>query len=141
VAAIAGRGEFSDLVIGFSLLNEQGQDNTNFGTNPSYVVFLFQALNFLRPKGDASPSIHIPGSVVRFRLPQQAKQARIQSPSGKKRIITPTEGQEWVFNETDERGIYQVLDDSTGEVLRRFIVQSFSQNESRLQRIVPRNQP
>ncbi|EMI41238.1 vWA domain-containing protein [Rhodopirellula sp. SWK7] len=147
--AIAPRGGYRDLVLGFELVsqNDEGeiQANTNWYAERSWPVFLLNVLRHLAgaASSSAAPSYQ-PGETVPVRL-ESAVRAVSLVRTGENDTETPLdeitvgEGGSVDIVQTSSPGNYQLVRKTTGEsaagvgnVVDRFAINLFDVQESRL---------
>lgn len=148
VMAIAPRGSYRDLVMGFGIVgvNEDGetQANTNWYAERSWPVFL---LNVLRQLAGASASTaaptYRPGQMVLARLESAVREVKLVRTSDDDRevslgVLPVTEGGNVEVIQTQTPGNYQLVrvnkasDAGSDSVVDRFTVNLFDVRESRL---------
>ena len=137
VMAIAPRGGYQDVVLGFPIVSatEDGglEANTNWYAERSWPIFLF---NLLRTFGNASESTsatsYRPGELVRGKLEGQCDELKVETSSGRQvdTVYRKRELQYETFD-TNELGAYDVTDG--GELVDRFAVNLFQPSESEIQ--------
>ncbi len=133
IAAIAPRDQFEDLVLGFGILDpaEGGliEPLTDWPRRHSFPVFWLNVLGYLGGHRDeAGLSAIRPGDPVELVIPGSANELAVILPSGGRRTIRRGQHELFQFQETDQLGVYQVVDG--GNVVRRFAVNLFDPLES-----------
>ncbi|MGC6442666.1 MAG: vWA domain-containing protein [Rubripirellula sp.] len=138
VMAVVPREGYQDLVLGFPIVSEseQGESeaNTNWFAERSWPVFVF---NVLRTLGNASETTaagsYAPGAMVRGRLNQAAEEMRteslrIETSSGRKVGFVMRDALQFETVDTREIGAYEVR--SQDQLLQRFAINLFNEGES-----------
>lgn len=138
--AVAPRGRYSDIVLGFPMISEvSGKPtiNTDWGTKRSFPVFVYSSVVFMGggQRGSSAKSVQ-PGKPALLELPLSTQEFDIGLDATGERFITSRAGDtSIVFTQTEKLGIYSVLDAqaSTSEVpVDYFCVNLFSNKESNL---------
>lgn len=141
--AIAPRGPFEDVVLGFDLvrIGPQAQlaANTNWPRRRSFPTFWMNVLGYLAadPNGWGVTSTY-PGESIEMQfagdrkdeggLSSEDNQVDVFLPNGDQRQVGLFQGGKFAFHETFQQGIYEVR--SKTERLGRFAVNLFDPNES-----------
>ncbi len=129
--AIAPRDRFEDVVLGLEIvgLNESGEFsfNTNWSRKLSFPSFWLNVLEYFTQAEDATQSVS-PDSVVELRIDSLVDQVEIVLPDGTSRKVSTEQPGRLVFHETDQLGIYEVLDGDN--VVKRFAINLFDREES-----------
>ncbi len=113
--AIGPRGEFEDLVVGFPLQRKTAAGAveviTNWPTRPSFPIFFYNLMAYQMREGSRRKSNSIrPGQMVRLPVAAGAGEARIEQPDSQVRVVPVDESKEIAFEETDQLGLYQLID-------------------------------
>ena len=131
---LLSREGFRDCVIGFGLERdgEKGKEfNTDWFRHRSFPLFLLNALRVLGNVQDAiSDDTILPGQTVVLRGESLAREMKVVDPSGKTQRIERSPQGSFLFNETDQLGVYQFVDGDRVE--RRFAVNMFDPRESNI---------
>ena len=132
LVAVAPRGAFEELVIGFPVLVESGgvtQRNTDWINRHSFPTFWLNVLeHFVARSGGGSDTVR-PGEAVELRPSAPAvREARIRTPSGREETIRRRGDDPFVWRQTDEVGLYRVFEGD--RETRRFAVNLFDASES-----------
>ncbi len=133
--ALAPREGFEDLVLAFVLLDQGGDEATSYSTNwvvrRSFPLFVFNLVNYMggRRLSGAGES-YLAGQSVTIDSPEPGKPLSVETPSGRRLPLTESARGKFVFQSTDELGVYTVL--AGGEVVHRFAVNLFNPAESNL---------
>lgn len=133
--AIAPREGFEDLVLAFALQDQTGDKATSYSTNwvvrRSFPLFVFNCVNYMggRRLSGAAES-YLAGQSVTINSPEPGKPLSVETPSGRRLALTESARGKFVFQNTDELGVYTVL--AGGEVVHRFGVNLFNPAESNL---------
>jgi hypothetical protein len=123
------RPPFTDLVLTFPLVSDDGKWNTLWPLRPSFVVFLRNVLRSLGNVREAlADDVTRPGDVRVFR-PGGAAKVRVRTPSGKSFDLDRGNRAEVAFADTGEPGVYTA---SHGDEHERFAVNLFDPTESDL---------
>ncbi len=135
--AVAPRDTFEDVVLGFTILDEQpaadGKSKKTYGTNwptrqsfPVFVRNLFEYYGAVR-SGTGGENIR-PGMPATLESPGGQATLSILSPSGGKTDLKSDKLGKLSFTQTAELGIYSVQ--SGGKTVDRFAVNLFDAGES-----------
>jgi hypothetical protein len=123
------RPPFTDLVLTFPVVADDGKWNTLWPLRPSFVVFL---RNVLRALGNVreplADDVTRPGDVRVFR-PAGAARVRVRTPSGRTIDLERGNRAEVAFTDTGEPGVYLA---TYGDERERFAVNLFDPAESDL---------
>lgn len=129
--AVAPRGGFRDLVLGFPLKFPDAQDKngTDWPIRLSFATFMFNVLEQLAQREDAAAGqMSRPGESVTFRNPAGGEVATVTAPSGEQHTVPRQGSGDYTFTATEELGPYTLRwDDQTSEA---FAVNLFSPDES-----------
>lgn len=130
---IGPRGAYQDLVIGFGLLQAEETQvlpNTDWPGRISFPVFIYNTLEFLGRLGQKEIESSLrPGQSVRFRLESDDEKLTLLSPDGTRQTLSRLSDGGFVFNGTDQLGLYRVLGDGD-QPLRSFAVSLSDRRES-----------
>jgi hypothetical protein len=135
--AIGPRGGYEDAVLGFDIVTNDADGktlaNTDWPIRRSFPVFIMNALKYLGGvRGSlASPNIQ-PGSPAVLRTATPVKTVQVTSPRGDKFEVPRELQNTFVFNRTDELGIYEVREGSGEKISQQFAVNLFDTRESDL---------
>ena len=123
------RPPFTDLVLAFPIIANDGKYNTLWPLDPSFIVFLRNVLRTLGNVRDAlADDITRPGDLKSL-WPGSAAKVRVKSPSGREVELERGTRADVVFAGTGELGIYAT---TAGGVRQRFAVNLFDPAESDL---------
>ena len=135
--AVAPRDSFEDIVLGFSLIDEQtGADGktkkyygSNWPTRQSFPVFIRNLFEYCGGgrAGAGGESVK-PGTPVGLELPGGQNKLSVVSPSGGKTELKSGKLGKLSFTETWDLGIYRV--ESGGKTIDQFAVNLFDPGES-----------
>jgi hypothetical protein len=137
--AIAPRDIYEDVVLGFSILEDQtlegGKTQQIFGTSwfarPSFPVFFRNLFEYFgRQRGGGKTDPLPPGQPVTLDAPRAGAALQIRTPSGKKFDLKANASGKLPFTETKELGFYEVR--SGSKILQRFAVDLFDPQESNI---------
>ena len=132
--AIAPRGAFEDVVLGFEILQTvegRTEVNTNWPIRRSYPVFFMNVLRYLGT-GQAAlalPSVQ-PGQVVTLYSSSPTDTLFVTNPQGEVTQVNRETTGQFLFINTELPGIYEVRETRDGPVLQRFPVNLFDRRES-----------
>jgi hypothetical protein len=131
--AIGPRASFQDVVLGFTLTDEEAGNSfpvTDWPGRISFPVFMFNTLEFLGRLGQKEIASSVrPGQSIRFRLESEETQLELVSPNGKRQPLEKLSDGGFVFSGTDELGVYQVLGKDAKHI-RSFAVSLSDRRES-----------
>ena len=137
MAAIAPRGGFEDVVLGFTFQEEKDGEtllNTDWPLRRSFSVFVFNLIEHLGAAGHRAggfgeqSATFRPGETVPLVGGEAAKSLRVVTPKGQSRSVARGGLGTFSFSRTDEVGVYEVY---AGErLVQRFAVNLFSSRES-----------
>ncbi len=134
VCAIAPRGGFEDVVLGFTLVDSLGQPaaaNTTWPLRPSFPVFVFNALEYLGGTRETSGAGSVlPGRPVTIRLPRYVERVTVVAPNGQRIPLVRQGNNAFVFTDTSQLGVYRVFEKDRPEPTQRFAVNLFDPRES-----------
>ncbi len=132
LAFLLSREGFMDCVLGFWLerLSEKRREfNTTWVLHPSFPLFVFNSLRVLGNVQEAiSDEAILPGQTVMLRSESLADTQQVKDPTGKTHRLERTAQGGFIFNQTDQLGVYQFGDNERVE--RRFAVNLFDLRES-----------
>jgi hypothetical protein len=123
------RGVFTDLVMTFKLIDDNGEPKTDWPGKPSFPLFLMNAFQTLTGVENETKQNLQPGDPIVFRAHEGITEATVTTPSGAKRTVKRSKTGTFDFLDTDDLGIYEVR---YGEILRRFAVNLFDAEESKI---------
>lgn len=131
--AIGPRASFQDVVLGFTLTDEEAGTSfpvTDWPGRISFPVFMFNTLEFLGRLGQKEIASSVrPGQSIRFRLESEETQLELVSPNGKRQSLEKLSDGGFVFSGTDELGVYQVFGKDAKHI-RSFAVSLSDRRES-----------
>jgi len=135
ICAIAPRGGFEDVVVGFEIVgrDEQGADyvNTNWPLRLSFPTFVLSAIEYLggdqqRQRGLSAQ----PGEVVAFRPQSPVDQVRVLRPNGDSQTVPVGPAGIVQFSGTTQLGVYEFLE--ANQPSQRLAVNLLDARESHL---------
>jgi hypothetical protein len=131
--AVAPRLGFQDVVLGFTLTDEENGNRfpvTDWPGRISFPVFMYKTLEFLGRLGQKEIASSIrPGQMIRFRLESEETELEVVSPRGQRQRLNKLADGGFVYSATDELGIYQVFGQDAKH-LRSFAVSLSDRRES-----------
>ncbi len=137
ILAIAPRDGFEDVVLGFTLLDTvDGQvvPNTTWPLRQSFPVFIFNTLRYLGGShGALSANSVTPGKAITLRTPAYVDRVTVVLPDGRRRPIQRQSPTAFTFAETDQLGIYKIIEGAQNQESLRFAVNLFRERESDLE--------
>jgi hypothetical protein len=126
------RGSFTDLVMTFPLINENGDLTTNWPLQPSFPLFMRNVLFNLGNVRDAVREETVqPGEPMVLRPEAGVQSVQVVSPRGEATKLERGARAEFTFGDTEALGVYQVVRDDSGE--RGFAVNLLDANESNIE--------
>jgi uncharacterized protein YegL len=135
--AIAPREGYEDAVLGFAIVtsDKEGKQlyNTDWMKRLSFPVFVKNVLEYLGGNAGAPglPSIQ-PGTAMILRSQSPVQTMTVEAPT-KQKIDLQRESQgNFIYTNTNDLGIYNVVEGSAKQVSQRFAVNLFSSRESDL---------
>jgi hypothetical protein len=135
--AIAPREGYEDAVLGFAIIATDKDGKKTFHTDwykrLSFPIFLKNILEYLGGNAGAPglPSIS-PGTPMILRAQSPVTQMTVEAPT-KQKIEVQRESQgNFVYTNTNDLGIYSVVEGSAKQVSQRFAVNLFNSRESDL---------
>ena len=136
--AIAPRGNYEDLVIGFPLtkVNEDGTTsiNTDWPRVLSFPIFVQNAILTLGGTTQFGRSKNYrPGQLVQLRPRLPYSKIEITDPSNKKTLLKASKDNQFLFSNTQSCGVYSVTGKDGEDVDHLFTVNLLDRNESNLQ--------
>ncbi len=136
MVVIGPRQGYEDLVMGFSIVvsTDDGlEQNTDWVRNITFPLFIQNVVEYLG-QGAAvrAQASTLPGMPVQIRTAIPVETVDIQSPENRQIQVKKSIDGSFVFNQTDELGIYSVKEGSAKEVRQRFAVNLFDTRESDL---------
>ena len=136
LCAIAPRAGFEDVVIGFAIIRNDDEGNTIANTTwpirGSFPLFCKNVLEYLAGGGQTERQLAAsPGQAVPVRLDTGGATITIQSPNGTRTPAVRDRNNAYVFSDTDQVGVYDVIP-SGSQVVQRFAVNLFDATESRI---------
>ena len=134
---VAPREEYEDVVLGFSLEDEEidgagsvrRYPNTTWPARTSFPTFILNVLHYLGGARTVSGTASVrPGQPVVLQSPAVQKPLVVNTPGGRKIALPKTKLGKFNFTGTGELGVYEVLLD--GQPLEKFAVNLFHPLES-----------
>lgn len=135
IVAIAPREGFEDAVVGFDIFsrNEKGETevNTNWPKRMSFPVFVQNVVNYLGgQKGSLVFKAVQPSEPAILKSVANIDKIRVKMPSGAVEEVRREGQNNFVFTQTTEMGIYDVLEGTASEPTQQFAVNLCDQRES-----------
>lgn len=135
ICAIAPRGGFEDLVLGFEIVGrtEQGGTyaNTNWPLRLSFPTFVLSAIEYLGGDEQRQRGISAqPGEVVTLRPQGPVDRVRVSLPDGSTQTVPVAAGGSVHFSGTTQLGVYEFLE--SDQPPRRLAVNLLDAHESHL---------
>ncbi len=131
LAAIAPRGAYEDLVLGFSLASADGTPLTNWPLvdGAGFEQFVLNVVQYFgrTRSGVAAPSVR-PGKPYRFRLEGQSSEARVVAPDGTATIVKRADSGDFAYYDASLVGPYRIEVDN--QLRQTFSVNLFDAAES-----------
>jgi hypothetical protein len=125
------RGPFTDAVLAFPILTDDGGWNTNWPLLPSFPLFWRNVLYTLGNISDAAAEENVqPGQVKALRPGSGVSRVRVTNPAQKGTTLERGTRADFTFGETDRQGVYQATWEGGS---RRFAVNLLDPDESNLQ--------
>ena len=136
IMAIAPRGGFEDLVIGFPLveINEAGEisNNTNW-THESFPLFVQNMTASMASTARFNATkTNSPGELVKIRPQFPYPAIDVKTPEGRKTTVKARPDNSFVFASTQKSGVYEVYEKGSSDVEQLFAVNLLDRLESDL---------
>jgi hypothetical protein len=133
IMAIAPRGPYQDVVIGFDIIGSDNAGRTTVNTNwprtPGFPTFWLNAIRTLGGGASATAlEVHRPGTPVKVELAERVKSPVLIKPDGQRLSFVSPEGLDLVITDTDALGFYEVRNGT--RLAARFAVNLFDRQES-----------
>lgn len=126
-----GRDLYTDLVLTFAILNDQGEWNTNWPLHPSFPLFLRNVLYAYGNVSDGTgEELTQPGQVKTLRPDVAVAEIEVTDPAGKRYLLKRGNRPDFNFGDTNLVGVYQVA--WHGAWQRSFSVNLLDPGESNL---------
>ena len=137
VIAIGPRNEFEDVVVGFSIVDEDDTgtvfQNTDWPKHTAFPLFWKNAIDYFAKRISGSVVTgRQPGDQISLYLPQSVEQAIVTTPDSTEIPIQKQKSSQTVFARTEQLGVYQVADDDE-LTLQKFAINLTDSNESNLE--------
>lgn len=127
-----GRGSHKDVVMTFPLVNERGDLTTNWPLQPSFPLFLRNALYYLGNVSDTVREATVqPGEPMVLRPEAGVRELFVTSPKGVTDKLTRGNKAEFTYGDTELLGVYKVVRDDKGQ--GSFSVNLLDANESNIE--------
>lgn len=123
------RGVFTDLVMTFKLIDDNGEPKTDWPGKPSFPLFLMNTMQTMTGVENETRQNMQPGDEIVFRAHEGVTEATVTAPNGTKRTVKRSKNGSFSYLDTDDLGIYEV---KYGDVVRRFAVNLFEEEESKV---------
>jgi hypothetical protein len=135
IVAIAPREGFEDAALGFDFFskNDKGETevNTNWPKRMSFPVFVQNVVNYLGgQKGSLVFKAVQPSEPAILKSVANTDKIRVKMPSGAVEEVRREGQNNFVFTQTTEMGIYDVLEGTASEPTQQFAVNLCDQRES-----------
>ncbi|TWT88344.1 hypothetical protein Mal64_18230 [Pseudobythopirellula maris] len=136
VAAIAPRGGYEDLVLGFPILVESDgrtQKNTDWINRHSFPTFWLNAVEYFVAQASLTAERPQPGEPVELRPLGRAEAATLIAPNGRTEQLTRTGDEPYIVHNTADPGVYTIDEGEAAggdRLSQRFAVNLFDQAES-----------
>jgi hypothetical protein len=135
--AICPRGSYEDLVIGFPLskIDEDGEStvNTDWPRLLSFPIFVQNAMLTLGGASQFGRSRdYSPGQLVQLKPRFPYPEIRITNPQGKSKTLQASVDNQFIYGDTDQRGVYSVAGADEDSVDHLFTVNLLDRQESNL---------
>lgn len=131
---VAPRDGYEDAALGFKIYDHaEGHANTNWVIRRSFPVFVFNVVRYLGGNlgSLASPSFK-PGRPVQIRTEGTVTDITVESPSFARKSLTREGLSFFVYNNSDEMGVYKVFEGQAKQPTQQFAVNLFDSRESDL---------
>ena len=138
IMAVAPRGNYEDLVIGFPLTKIDDDGGTTVNTDwPRLLSFPIFVQNAILTLGGTSQfgraKNYRPGQLVQLRPRLPYPEIEITDPSNKKTVVKASKDNQFLFSDTQSCGVYSVVGKGSDDVDHLFTVNLLDRNESNLQ--------
>lgn len=135
IAAIGPRDGHEDAALGFAMFskNDKGETevNTNWPKRLSFPIFVQNVVNYLSgAKGSLVFKAVQPAEPAILRSVVNADKIRVRMPSGTVEELRRETQNQFVFTQTKEMGIYDVLEGTSNEPTQQFAVNLCDPRES-----------
>ena len=136
--AIAPREGFEDAVFGFEILgaDDRGEiePKTDWVIRRSFPVFVLNVVRYLGGLTASAQAASVrPGQAFVLRTEALADRVSVQRPDGRSAAMVRQAPNRLAVTDTEQPGIYRVLQDGTATFERQFAVNLFDSRESDLQ--------
>lgn len=130
--AIAPRGSYEDVVLGFEIVGVDGEGGVSFNTDwprkHSFPNYWFNVVEYFS-RGQGSLDKHFPPNrTVELRVPGSTDHLDVELPDGSRHRVGLDSPGQLAFHATGQLGIYEVSDGEN--VVKRFAVNLFDREES-----------
>ena len=137
LGVIAPRDGFEDIVFGFEVVGADENGNavgkTDWPFRLSFPLFFRNLIEYVGGMTDVGSSIALqPGQAVMLRRPDAVESIFVTDPTNQSSEITRSPEGSYLFNATDQVGIYRVRSGKSDEIDERFAVNLFDTVESDL---------
>ena len=137
IMAVAPRGNYEDLVIGFPLtkIDDEGKTtvNTDWPRVLSFPIFVQNAILTLGGSSQFGRSKNYrPGQLVQLRPRLPYPEIEITDPNNKKTVLKASKDNQFLFSDTQSCGVYSVTGKDSDDVDHLFTVNLLDRNESNL---------
>jgi hypothetical protein len=126
------RGSYTDVVLTFPLINRKGELATNWPLQPSFPLFIRNALYML---GNVDDAVRVlsgqPGEPMVLRPEAGIQQLTVHAPGGARTTLRRGNRPDFIYADTDRIGVYRVERDD--QATRWFTVNLLDSGESNLQ--------
>ena len=138
IMAVAPRGNYEDLVIGFPITKIDGEGETTVNTDwprvLSFPIFVQNAVFTLGGTSQFGRSKNYqPGQLVQLRPRLPYPEIEITDPLKNKTSLKASKDNQFLFSETQKCGVYSVTGKGSDDVDHLFTVNLFDRKESNLE--------
>jgi len=138
VFAIAPRDGFEDAALGFEILGLDGQGKiepkTDWVIRRSFPVFVMNVVRYLGGLARLGQTASVrPGETLVLQTEFSAERVSVQRPDGRRTEIARQTSNQLVITDTEQLGVYHVLEGDASRPVRPFAVNLFDSRESDLQ--------
>ncbi|MCA9173675.1 MAG: BatA and WFA domain-containing protein [Planctomycetales bacterium] len=133
--AIAPRRAYEDAVLGFGFFSyKDGKASevlTNWHTRPSFPIFVMNVVKYLGGSRGAFAMKPVqPGHELRIRALTPVETVTVKTPAGDKIEVFREAMGSFVFSQTQQQGVYEVIEGDQDEPAQRFAVNLFNHRET-----------
>lgn len=137
LCVIAPREGYEDTVLGFEIVgadeNGEAEPKTDWPRRLSFPLFFRNLVAYSSGIGEENSLTSAqPGQVVRLQSAMSAREITVVSPSGKKSKLEQSPANDFVYTQTNEIGVYNVIEGPQNDNTQRFSVNLFDPVESNI---------